>query len=185
MSSDSIFKPQQAKGSNMNSHNFKKKITRKKRRMVYLKDIILPLALALLGILGTLGGVVITNHQNSVNEKESRLYAYQTKIIEQRINLVDRAAKIFGKSPGLQDVWKEYIKMMEKGKVDQSIIDKLTDAQGEFQSIIYLSSVYFGPKTQKALKDFDETPGPWWTKPKEKQDNFVSSMALEISYGIK
>jgi len=169
----------------MNTYNFNKKITRKNRRGMYLKDIILPLALALLGILGTLGGVLITNHQNSVNEKQSRLYAYQTKIIEQRINLVDRAAKIFGKSPGLQDVWKEYINMMGKGKFDQLVVDKLTDAQGEFQSIIFLSSVYFGPKTQQALKDFDETPGPWWTKPKEKQDNFVSSMALEINYGIK
>ncbi|HHD7487392.1 TPA: hypothetical protein ACOVI5_002028 [Klebsiella oxytoca] len=169
----------------MNIHNFKKKNARKKWRGMYFKDIILPLALALLGILGTLGGVLITNYQNSVNEKESRLYEYQTKIIEQRIILVDRTAKIFGKSPGLQDIWEGHLDMIKKGKVDQLVVDKLTDAQGEFQSIIYLSSVYFGPKTQQALKDFDEAPGPWWTKPKDKQDNFVSSMALEINYGIK
>ncbi|MEL5357824.1 hypothetical protein PTR06_00490 [Serratia ureilytica] len=169
----------------MNIRNLKKKIARKKRRGIYFKDIILPFALAFLGILGTLGGVLITNYQNSVNEKESRLYEYQTKIMEQRIILVDRAANIFGKSPGLQDIWKRHLDMMEKGSIDQLIVDKLTDAQGEFQSIIYLSSIYFGPKTQQALKDFDENPGPWWTKPKDKQDNFVSSMALEINYGIK
>ncbi len=169
----------------MNIHKFKKKNTQKKRRGMYFKDIILPLALALLGILGTLGGVLITNYQNSVNQKESRLYEYQTKIIEQRIILVDRAAKIFGKSPGLQDIWKEHLDMIKQGKVDQLVVDKLTDAQGEFQSVIYLSSIYFGPKTQQALKDFNEIPGPWWTKSKDKQDNFVSSMALEINYGIK
>lgn len=169
----------------MNSYNFNKIIIRRIGRSLYLKDIILPLALGLLGILGTLGGVLITNYQNSVNEKESRLYAYQTKIIEKRINIIDRAAKIFGKSPGLQDIWKEYDNTTRKDKLDQLIVDKLTEAQGEFQSIIFLSSVYFGPKTQQALKDLGETPGPWWTKPKEKQDNFVSSMALEINYEIK
>lgn len=110
---------------------------------MYFKDIILPLALALLGILGTLGGVLITNYQNSVNQKESRLYEYQTKIIEQRIILVDRAAKIFGKSPGLQDIWKEHLDMIKKGKVDQLVVDKLTDAQGEFQSVIYLQYLFW------------------------------------------
>ncbi|WP_408941504.1 hypothetical protein ACJYUN_16180 [Klebsiella pneumoniae] len=169
----------------MYSYTFNKKLMRKKECLMFIKDIIPPIFLGLFGILGTLGGVLITNHQNSINEKESRLYAYQTKIIEQRISLVDRAAKIFGKSPGLQDVWKEYIDTVKNDKVDQLIVDKLTEAQGEFQSIIFLSSVYFGPKTQQALKDLDAYPGPWWTKPKEKQDNLVSSMALEINYEIK
>ncbi|MFN1141754.1 hypothetical protein [Serratia quinivorans] len=169
----------------MNSHNFNDKSTRRSLCLLYVKDIVLPLLLCFFGILGTLGGVLIANHQSSVNEKESRLYIYQTKIIEQRINIVDRAAKVFGKSPGLQDVWKEYNNMMSKGEVDQLIVDKLTEAQGEFQSIIFLSAVYFGPKTQQALKDLSEVPGPWWTKPKEKQDNFVSAMALEINYEIK
>lgn len=91
---------------------------------MYFKDIILPLALALLGILGTLGGVLITNHQNSVNEKESRLYEYQTKIIEQRIVLIDRAAKIFGKSPGLQDIWKEHLDTIKMARlINESLIN--------------------------------------------------------------
>lgn len=151
---------------------------------MYTKDIILPITLCFLGLLGTLGGVIVANHLSSVNEKEARLYAYHTKIIEQRINLVDRAAKIFGKSPGLQDTWREYRIKMNKEEVDKLIVDKLTEAQGEFQSIIFLSGIYFGPNTQQALKDLGEAPGPWWEKPKDKQDSFVSAMASEINYKI-
>ncbi|MBJ8742641.1 hypothetical protein I5370_21720 [Citrobacter sp. FDAARGOS_156] len=102
----------------MNIYNSKKNSTRNRRRGMYLKDIILPLTLTFLGILGTLGGVLITNYQNSVNEKESRLYEYQNKIIEQRIILIDRAAKIFGKSPGLQDIWNEHLDMIKKEKLN-------------------------------------------------------------------
>ncbi|HHU4044521.1 TPA: hypothetical protein ACUB6H_000061 [Enterobacter cloacae] len=158
----------------------------KKEKISYLKDIVIPITLSLFGILGTLGGVLIANHQSSVNEKESRHYVYQTKIIEQRINIVDRAARIFGKSPGLQDTFNEYIKVIAKGdKLDKDATQQLTEAQGEFQSIIYLSTIYFGPKTREALKELGEAPGPWWQKPKEKQDNLVSAMASEINYDIK
>ncbi|HGE8306238.1 hypothetical protein [Serratia marcescens] len=49
--------------------------------------------------------------------------------------------------------------MMEKGSIAQLIVDKLTDAQGEFQSIKYLSSIYFGPKISKHLRVLMKTQG--------------------------
>ncbi|QBJ08184.1 hypothetical protein EYS10_06365 [Rahnella aquatilis] len=152
---------------------------------LYIKDIILPIIVSLIGVGGALGGVIVANHQNSVNDKEARIYAYQNKIIDQRINLVDRAAKVFGKSPGLQDEWKKYNDNLVKGKIDKSIVDKLTEVQGEFQSVVFLAAVYFGPKTKRALQELGEAPGPWWEKPKDKQDNLIVSMTDEINYKLQ
>ena len=165
----------------MNDCNCNRNPTKIEKFFSYIKDFVL----VLIGVAGTLAGVMVTNNQSVENDKSTRIYTYQSKIIDQRINLIDRAANIFGKSPGLQDTFKEYSDGFSKGKIEQSVIDKITDAQGEFQSVVFLASVYFGPKTQKALKDLSDINAPWWAKPKALQDNLIVSMTAEIDYNIK
>ncbi|MCY4767005.1 hypothetical protein [Klebsiella aerogenes] len=165
----------------MNDYNCNRNITKVEKIYFYIKDF----ALVLIGVAGTLAGVMVTNNQNVENDKSAQIYTYQSKIIDQRIKLIDRAANIFGKSPGLQDTFKEYSNGLSKGEIEQPVIDKITDAQGEFQSVVFLASVYFGPKTQKALKDLSDINAPWWAKPKVLQDNLIMAMTTEIDYKIK
>ncbi|WP_275166187.1 hypothetical protein [Citrobacter koseri] len=148
------------------------------------KEFFLPIIVGLIGVFGTLLGVVVTNYEHSESERENRIYLYKSKIIDQRIQLIDRAANIFGQSPGLEDVWHNYHDAINKREVDRSIIDRLSSAQGEFQSVVFLSAVYFGPKTRQALKELSDYPGPWWAKPKEKQDGLIVSMTEEIRYQL-
>lgn len=146
------------------------------------KEFFLPIFVGIIGVFGTLGGVLVTNYQTSKTNKENQLFSYNVKIIDQRINLIDRTAKIFGQSPRLQEIWNEYIKMNKME--DKSINDRLSAAQGEFQSVVFLAAVTFGPKTKKALKELSDIPGPWWTKPKDKQDNLLVAMSDEIQYEL-
>jgi hypothetical protein len=58
-------------------------------------------------------------------------------------------------------------------------------AQGEFQSVLFLAQAYFGPKTKAAIAALGSTEGPWWTKPKAKQDALMAAMIEEASLGLR
>lgn len=74
----------------------------------------LPIIVGLIGVFGTLLGVMITNYEHSESEKKNRIYLYKFKIIDQRIKLIDRAANIFCQSPNLENVWHDYHGVINK-----------------------------------------------------------------------
>jgi len=142
-------------------------------------------------VTGSLGGVYLANANAAKQAATQKAIELESKWFDQRIALIDRTAKIFGKSPGLQDVWEQYLNEVavhtrKKSKtIPPEIIEKMTEAQGEFQSVIMLLPLYFGPKTVAALKTLSDIRGPWWTKPKDKQDALLVAMSEEIKYGIR
>lgn len=141
-----------------------------------------------MGVVGSLGGVVIANSSSARQAELQRAIELESKVVDQRITLIDRAAKVFGKSPGLQDLWERYRESLEaKGhsaKVPTELIEKLADAQGEFQSVLFLSQAYFGPRTKGAVSELSAAEGPWWQKPKAKQDALIEAMLSETAYGL-
>lgn len=163
----------------------------KSKHHTLARDFLIPILVGIVGLVGSLGGVYIANSHNTKQATTQKAIEFESKILEQRISLLDRTAKIFGKSPGLQDYWEKYIKIEIPNKTQESnisssdLIDRLTDAQGEFQSVVMLASVYFGPKTNQALSELSDVKGPWWTKPKEKQDALLTAMSQELSFGFQ
>ena len=151
------------------------------------RDLYVPLIVGIFALLGTIAGVLLANAHNTKLAERQIVIEFEGKIYEKRIELIDRTANIFGKSPGLQDVWSQYI---EKTTVEQSkqspieLAEKLSEAQGEFQSVVFLSQAYFGPRTRSALADLSASSGPWWNKPKDKQDALLASMISEVTFGM-
>lgn len=162
--------------------------TNLQRRHIWARDFIIPLLVGIVGVAGSLGGVFIAGWNSARQAETQKLIELQGKFFDQRLALIDRTARVFGKSPGLQDFWTLYVKELrsnsDSSKLPADLIDKLTEAQGEFQSVLFLSRAYFGPKTQAAIAELSDAEGPWWQKPKAKQDALIVAMLSETGYGL-
>lgn len=151
-----------------------------------MSQIVIPIASALIGLIGGLSGVYLGSNLSADASKQIVQFNYQNELLQQRIRLLDRAAAIFGTSPGINDIWTEYLKNHpESSEIVGRLSQDLAKYNAEFNSVIYLSSLYFGPKTHEALTLMGEQSSPWWTKNRELVTNYLSAMASEIKYGIE
>lgn len=149
-------------------------------------EILPQLTTTVIGAASALLGVILGNIMDSNRFDTQKSFEIKNQVLNQRIIILDRAASIFGMSPGISDYWDEYLRTkFSKGNQPVEIIGKLTEYQGEFQSVVWLASVYFGPKTKAAIDSLGNEVGPWWTKSKARQDAFMAAMFEELSYGMK
>lgn len=146
------------------------------------------LFVAAIGVISSISAVVLTNHLNSKQDFRKNEFSYENQIINKRLEIIDRAAKVFGKSPGISDFWLMYIKNTKIGNSENqasfSVTEKLTDYQGEFQSILWMSEIFFGPETKKSIANMGTEKGPWWEKSKDKQEKYINAMLSELTYGL-
>jgi hypothetical protein len=155
------------------------------------RDFVIPILVGIVGVAGSLGGVYMGNINNTHQVEIQKAAEYESKLLDQRLAIIDRTAKVFGRSPGLSDLWERYLKPIQKAKEapelekPPDVVEKLMDAQGEFQSVLFLAQAYFGPKTKAAIAELGADEGPWWTKPKAKQDALVAAMIEEASLGLR
>lgn len=160
-------------------------------RHLVARDFLIPLLVGAVGLGGSLGGVYLANANNARQADVQKAIEYEGKIVDQRLALIDRTAKIFGESPGLMDLWSRYLEPVHRPKAAPKlaqpldVTEKLMEAQGEFQSVVFLAQAYFGPKTKAAITDLSSVQGPWWTKPKDKQNALVDAMIEETWLGLK
>lgn len=152
-----------------------------KRSLIF--DLAVPSIVGLIGILGSLGGLYLGNSISLNQTERVKAIEWESQILAQRIALLDRAARIFGKAPGIQDVWNKYTASL-KTEPQLEVVEKLSEYQGEYQSVVYLAVIYFGPKTRAALKELGDEKGPWWNKQKSKQDAFLVAMSEELTLGV-
>lgn len=160
------------------------------RRHILVRDYVIPLMVGLVGVAGSLGGVFIGGSISARQAETLKVIELEGKVVDQRLALIDRAAKVFGKSPGLQDFWEHYQQELtanngSSSKIPADLIEKLVEAQGEFQSVLFLSHAYFGPNTKAAISELSAEKGPWWQKPKAKQDALIVAMLSESGYGLR
>jgi len=151
------------------------------------KELIVAIVVALIGLFSGLTGVYVGSSINANSAKELASYSYQNELLQQRIKLLDRAAAIYGKAPGIQDVWKSYLVTNANKTSEKSIeLSKiLAEYNAEFNAVINLSGIYFGPKTHESLKIMGANESPWWEKNDELVKNYMGSMAAELKYGIE
>jgi hypothetical protein len=121
------------------------------------RDFVIPILVGVVGLSGLLGGVYLANTNNARQADRQAVMNYESKVLDQRLSLIDRTAKIFGQSPGLDDLWSRYLEPIQKPKAlpklarPIDVTEKLMQAQGEFQSVLFLAQAYFGPKTKAAI----------------------------------
>ncbi len=150
------------------------------------QELTIPIVIAIIGLLSTLAGVYLGASLNLKANKEAAILVYKNELLQQRIKIIDRAAAIYGKAPGIKDIWEVYLKE-SYGKPGQSIkLSKtLADYNAEFNAVINLSSIYFGPKTHEALKAMCKKDSPWWMKDNELVAKYLGSMESELKHGIE
>lgn len=148
--------------------------------------VIAPIVVALISLIGGLSGVLIGGHLSTEAENDRLKINYKNEILQQRIRLIDRAASIYGKAPGIRDVWVEYLKSdNDKPKGNLELSEKLADYNSEFNAVINLSGIYFGPETRKALTAMAENSSPWWEKDGKLVNQYLGAMASELKYGFE
>lgn len=147
---------------------------------------IVPIVVAFIGLFGGLGGVYVGSSLSTDASQEAVQYSYKNELLQQRIKLINRAALIYGKSPGVKDVWSSYLKAIED-KLEPSIeLSKaLAEYNAEFNAVINLSSLYFGPKTHDALEKMGQIDSPWWEKDDDLVKNYMAAMVSELKYSIQ
>ena len=167
------------------SNNRYEKIPRSSSENPLISKVLIPLIIGLIGVFGTISGVYITYSLSSKESEKARIIEYEATIVNQRIEIIDRASRIYGKAPGISDLWAKYLSEVGNSTVEIELAEKLAEYNGEYESVVWMAGLYFGPKTKEALKVLSDERGPWWTKNPENVDKFMIAMYSEIDYGIK
>ena len=161
-------------------------------RIAYIAEkILIPLIVGIVGVGGALGGAYTTGWLNVRQFEKQKAVEWESQIFTQRMGIIDRSATIFGKSPGIQDFWRKYVSSLPETvdlvKFDPSVevVTKLTEYHGEFESVMNLAALYFGPKTRDAIRSIGTEPGPWWNKSKEGRDAFIQAMVEELTVNFR
>lgn len=146
-----------------------------------MKEIILALVVAIIGFSGAYFGATISSN----NATELAQLTYNKEIIQQRIKLIDRVATIYGKAAGVQDIWNIYLNALNDKNKSIELSKVLAEYNSEFNAVIHLSEIYFGPKTKEALTNMTKLDSPWWNKDKDLVSKYLGAMSSELQYGIK
>lgn len=152
-----------------------------------METVIIPVITGIIGVFGTLAGVYLSNKLISKDMQRKCAIELETTVINQRVEIIKKATNIFGKVPGILELWLHYLEMNKdkERELPLEIIEKLAAYRGEFESVMYMASLYFGPKTKLAIQELSDEEVPWWSKSKEKQDAFKVAMVQELGFAIK
>ena len=128
-----------------------------------------------------------------------RTYEYSTTILNNRIEIYDRATKVTAMR-GIAKALDESIDMyptLVLAEIDsttsyvhrQEIRDlatSLNEITVEYASVMTLASTYFGPDTKAKIKSIQETNNPdWWNATDEQFATLLSAMGNELNYGLE
>ena len=147
---------------------------------------IMSIVTSLIGLFGCLSGIYLASSLSEDANRQIVQINYQNEILQQRIELLDRAAAIFGKSAGINDIWVLYREAYsELSESTGNLSRDLAEYNAEFNSVIHLSNLYFGPKTRDAIKAMGEPASPWWTKDSDMVADYLAAMASELNHGME
>lgn len=147
--------------------------------------------IALLGVL--LGGVIAGYYNDQVSKRQAEFneqlwkkqagYEFKRTLFIKRLELIDKTSFAFGRAPGIEDIWEEYIAAKTEKNNDRVIElgEKLANFNAEYSSLIMQDSLYFGPNTRIAIDELGKETGPWWKKSRDKVDKLLGAMVQELN----
>lgn len=123
------------------------------------------------------------------NWESQKQIELRENLIEKRMEIIDRAANVMGKTNAAKVMWLIYeddVKKMSQNNCKSSdikdTINKLADYYGEFKSVINLGLAYFGPKTGRAISDLSDGNVSYWDIDPGKMQLALDAMRSEINY---
>lgn len=138
----------------------------------------------LIAATSTLCSVYLTNEHNKKISEFQHVLDFEKSTLSKRLEILEKSTRIFGKSPGIQDLWMTYRENINKTN-NTALSKELAEYQGEFQTVIWLASIYFGQHTKDSIAKMSSHEGPWWNKPKALQDSFIAAMREELYLDIE
>lgn len=130
-----------------------------------------------------LTGYIYEKTTNKLWEKQVN-YEAKRSVLQKRSELIDKTASVFGKSPGISDVWRTYLNELDKNKLEiknTDLSEKLAQYNSEYYSVISLDQLYFGSKTRAVIDELGKDGKPWWEISKDKTDKLLRTMVEELN----
>lgn len=157
-------------------------------------EIKLAIVTAIITLMGIIAGVYLTN--SLTNEAWDNQYNIEQNnfVIKQRLELIQETSLVMGKAPGYDEIFQFHIIngqviLDEKNSSyfvnDPDISIQLAEYKGQYESVLILDTIYFGPNTSSAIQELSKEKGPWWAKSRNKTDAVIIAMREELYYGIK
>ncbi len=154
------------------------------KNMAWLERIGVPLIVGIVAVGGTLGGVVLTDHLAGEQSAEQARFTYAQGILNERLDLIERAAATFAQAPGIQAIWFQYTADFNLSSLPADQSQVLAAYNAEYEAVLMMASIYFGQETRTAIQTFSEDAGPWWLKRVDKADAVLIAMHSELMLGI-
>jgi hypothetical protein len=112
--------------------------------------------------------------------QQDRLSAreWEREVVKSRLELVDRLARIVGRSHLISNLTKKHPSSIE-------IEQKVAEFYSDYSSIVIAAKIYFGPKTIAAVNKLAGTRESWVEKNIEDVKALLTAMNEELTVGLK
>lgn len=167
------------------------------------------LATGVLSFAGALGGVIVASRLEQANWKQRYTVEYRQKLIDKRIEIIERLVVLFNKTEHVQLMRKRIeleknlaqlnykcsllkrqgnLEMMEQSGCDdvsysldkvERLANEINSMSADYGVALTLASLYFGEATRAEIQKFSEKD-PWLASPSERE-RLGEVIAKEIS----
>jgi hypothetical protein len=149
---------------------------------------------AILAFLAVLIGVYLTSFFNHTDWQKKADYETRVKILEQRLQLIERTTTVTGKMPSTNGLFNVYfsniIDTSKQNRLSASeeivLTEKLGEVRAELRSVMFLNQLYFGDSTKAKIHKYliKEKSKTWWDLPDETYNDIVETMAKELTLNL-
>ncbi|AOA04620.1 hypothetical protein BFC21_02005 [Pseudomonas sp. TMW 2.1634] len=148
------------------------------------KDLHLPLLVCMLSAFGSWAGVMIAAQYSTSAYQYQKVFEWESKIFDRRVDALERMTRLIARQPGIQDEWSAYQGFLKGAKAERSppreSSQRLESYNAEYQNVLMLAKLYFGSETTKAVEALTDVNSPWWMKSLDKQNAVLVAMTKEL-----
>lgn len=162
----------------------------------------LALIVAALSFVGAAAGTFVTSRLDESRWIRDTTFSVKREMFAKRMELLERTVKVFSQLQTLdfyhnagKYAWVEGETMIRAGKSAQASVDattaaavKVKEAQAELSAVMTLDEIYFGPKTQDAIRQLEkalEAAETWWKVDGARRQAVLDAAAAELQYGFE
>jgi hypothetical protein len=164
-----------------------------------LRDkLILAVIVAVFSIIGSFIAILLTSKYEQSTWVRETVYNYQSTMLQHRIDIYDRAARIFALRKQVEIIQSSLELMPDRLLAEDPVCSseimrdaqdlrfRLDDLNAEFTSVANSATLYFGPDTRAAIQDLTVNHNPeWWTASDDLLFSVLQAMRDELTYGFE
>ena len=166
-------------------------------------NLTLALLAAVLAFAGAVAGVVLTNAAQRALWEEEFAYDSEQRLVDKRVELIERTVLLMSKSYAVQEEEKDGIKealsavakvatdptsivgLFRKNFREQAIAKcESINSRTEFTNILKLDAIFFGARTKRVVDKLLDTD-PWWDAAPQLRDDLIDAMHREFMEGFR